>query len=147
VYDLESFDLKREYAYDGEGWGLCFDGTSLWMSDGSSTLERRDPQTFAVQEALEVSRAGRPQSALNELECVGDHIYANVYMTDRIVRIDRATGEVTGEIDLSEVPLSARKPGVVDAVLNGIAFVPETGVLLVTGKLWPKVIALRLKDP
>jgi glutamine cyclotransferase len=147
VYDLESFELKREYSYDGEGWGLCHDGTSLWMSDGGSTLERRDPRTFEVQGVMDVTRGGSPQSALNELECVGDHIYANVYMTDRIVRIDRATGEVLAELDLSEIPLSARKPGDPDAVLNGIAFVSETGVFLVTGKLWPNVIALRLRDP
>lgn len=147
VYDLESFELRREHSYDGEGWGLCFDGASLWMSDGGSTLERRDPRTFEVQAVLDVRRGGSRQTGLNELECVGDHIYANVYTTDRIVRIDRGTGEVLAEIDLAEIPLSARKPGDVDAVLNGIAFVPETGVFLVTGKLWPNVIALRLDEP
>ncbi|WP_423930079.1 glutaminyl-peptide cyclotransferase [Candidatus Palauibacter sp.] len=144
VYDLESFDLLREYTYEGEGWGLCFDGESLWMSDGSSALERRDPQTFEVLATVEVLRDGSPQRRLNELECVEDRIYANVYQTDLIVRIDKQTGAVLGEIDLSSVPLSARRPGDIDAVLNGIAYVPETGVFLVTGKLWPKLLALRL---
>lgn len=147
VYDAETFEVLREYAYEGEGWGLCYDGEVLWMSDGSSALERRDPQTFAVTETVEVTRDGSPQRRLNELECVGDWIYANVYQTDIIVRIDKATGEVLGEIDLSSVPLSARRPGDPEAVLNGIAYVPETGVFLVTGKLWPNLLALRLEDP
>lgn len=146
VYDAETFEVLREYAYEGEGWGLCYDGEALWMSDGSSALERRDPQTFAVTETVEVTRDGSPQRRLNELECVGDWIYANVYQTDIIVRIDKTTGEVLGEIDLSSIPLSARKPGDPEAVLNGIAYVPETGVFLVTGKLWPNLLALRLDD-
>ncbi|WP_419161782.1 glutaminyl-peptide cyclotransferase [Candidatus Palauibacter sp.] len=144
VYDLETFEVVREHVYDGEGWGLCYDGESLWMSDGSSTLERRNPQTFAVVATMEVTAGGAPQRRLNELECVGDWIYANVYQTDRIVRIDKRNGEVLGELDLSSVPLSARRPGDIEAVLNGIAYVPETGVFLVTGKLWPKLLALRL---
>ena len=144
VYDLETLEVLREYAYEGEGWGLCYDGESLWMSDGSSALERRDPQTFDVLGVLEVTRDGSPQRRLNELECVDGWIYANVYQSDVIARIDKATGEVLGEIDLSSVPLSARKPGDIEAVLNGIAYVPETGVFLVTGKLWPKLLALRL---
>ena len=144
VYDLETLTVRREFTYDGDGWGLCYDGESLWMSDGSNALERRDPQTFAVTETVEVMRDGSPQRRLNELECVGDWIYANVYQTDVIVRIDKVTGEVLGEIDLSSVPLSARRPGDIEAVLNGIAYVPETGVFLVTGKLWPKLLALRL---
>ena len=145
VYDAETLEVRREYAYDGEGWGLCFDGESLWMSDGSSALERRDPETFAVLATVEVTRGGVPRTRLNELECVGDHIYANVYQTDQIVRIDKATGAVLGELDLSRLPLDVRRVGNVDAVLNGIAYVPETDVFLVTGKLWPKLIALRLE--
>lgn len=146
VYDIGTFDVVREFTYDGDGWGLCYDGDSLWMSDGSSALERRNPQDFTVLETVEVTRAGSPQRRLNELECVGDWIYANVYQTDIIVRIDKATGEVLGEIDLASVPLSARRSGDPEAVLNGIAYVPETGVFLVTGKLWPKLLALRLQE-
>ncbi len=145
VYDLDTLDVLREFAYEGEGWGLCYDGESLWMSDGSSVLDRRDPKTFEVLATVDVIRGGLARNRLNELECVGDWIYANVYQTDIIVRIDKATGEVLGEIDLSSVPLSARRPGDPEAVLNGIAYVPATGVLLVTGKLWPKILALRLK--
>ena len=144
IYDIETFDVVREFTYEGDGWGICYDGEALWMSDGSSALERRDPQTFAVTATVEVTRAGSSQRRLNELECVGGWIYANVYQSDIIVRIDKTTGEVLGEIDLSSVPLSARKPGDIDAVLNGIAYVPETDVFLVTGKLWPKLLALRL---
>ncbi len=146
VYDLETFAALREFTYEGDGWGLCYDGEALWMSDGSNALERRNPQDFTVLATVEVTRNGSPQHRLNELECVDDWIYANVYQTDVIVRIDKATGEVLGEIDLSSVPPDARRPGDIDAVLNGIAYVPETGVFLVTGKLWPKLLALRLDD-
>ncbi|WP_420448269.1 glutaminyl-peptide cyclotransferase [Candidatus Palauibacter sp.] len=146
VYDIETFDAVREFTYEGDGWGLCYDGEALWMSDGSSALERRDPRTFTVLETVEVMRGGSPQRRLNELECVDDWVYANVYQTDIIVRIDKVTGEVLGEIDLSSVPLDARRPGDIEAVLNGIAYVPETGVFLVTGKLWPKLLALRLQE-
>lgn len=144
VYDLETLAVLREFAYAGDGWGLCYDGEALWMSDGSSALERRNPRDFTVLATVEVTRDGSPQSRLNELECVDDWIYANVYQTDVIVRIDKQSGAVLGEIDLSSVPLSARKPGDPEAVLNGIAYVPETGVFLVTGKLWPNLLALRL---
>ena len=144
VYDAATFEVLREFAYEGEGWGLCYDGDSIWMSDGSSALERRDPETFAVLATVEVTRDGLPQRRLNELECVGEWIYANVYQTDLIVRIDTSTGQVIGEIDLSSVPLSVRRPGDVEAVLNGIAYIPATDAFLVTGKLWPKLLALRL---
>lgn len=147
VYDLESLELKRRYSYDGEGWGLCFDESSLYMSDGSSTIYRRDPETFEVLGEIAVTSGGAPLSRLNELECVGEFIYANVYQTDRVVRIDKRSGQVTGVIDLSSIPLSARALGDVDAVLNGIAFIPETGVFLVTGKLWPTMFAIRLAGP
>ena len=83
---------------------------------------------------------------LNELECVGDFIYANVYQTDRIVKIDKRTGEVVGEIDGFNLSLSARRPNDSDAVLNGIAYIEETGVFLVTGKLWETLFAIRLID-
>lgn len=144
VYDVATLTVRGEFTYDGDGWGLCYDGEALWMSDGSSTLVRRHPKTFAVLGTVEVTRAGAPQRRLNELECVDGWIYANVYQSDVIVQIDKVTGEVLGEIDLSSVPLSARRPGDIEAVLNGIAYVPETGVFLVTGKLWPKLLALRL---
>ncbi|MFV1985698.1 MAG: glutaminyl-peptide cyclotransferase [Gemmatimonadota bacterium] len=146
VYDLETLERTREYEYEGEGWGLCYDGASLYMSNGTSTLTRRDPSTFEVLEEVSVTAGGRAVPRLNELECLDDEIYANVYQTDRIVRIDKATGDVTGEIDGSGLSLMGGRPGGVDAVLNGIAYIPETGVLLLTGKLWSRVLAVRLAD-
>lgn len=144
VYDLETLEEKRRYEYQGEGWGLCYDGESLYMSDGSSTLFRRDPTSFEVLEEIAVRAGGRAVSALNELECVDGYIYANVYQTNRIVRIDRATGDVVGEIDGDQLSLMGGRPAGIDAVLNGIAFIPETGVFLLTGKLWSKVLAVRI---
>jgi glutamine cyclotransferase len=117
------------------------------MSDGSGTLTVRDPATFGVTAEIPVKEGGRDLSLLNELECVGDLIYANVFQSNRIVQIDKRSGEVVGEIDGFQLTLVAAAPRDPAAVLNGIAFVPETGVLLLTGKLWPKVLAVRLVEP
>lgn len=147
VYDLETLELKRQFEYSGEGWGLCYDGTSLFMSNGSSKLSVRDPVTFQIQSEIEVTKGGFALASINELECVGEHIYANVYLTDKIVKIDKASGEVVGELDGFELSLASRRPGERDAVLNGIAYIEETGIFLVTGKLWPSLFALRLDGP
>ncbi len=144
-----SIDLEPlgEFEYEGEGWGLCYDGESLWMSNGTSELVRRDPETFHALDTLQVTRGGARVRRLNELECVGDFIYSNVYQTDRIVRIEKTSGRVLGELDLARIPLSEpSRSGDPQAVLNGIAYVEETGVFLVTGKLWPSMIAIRLTE-
>lgn len=147
VYDVETFELKRQFEYSGEGWGLCYDGKSLFMSNGSSRISIRDPQTFEVQSEIEITSNGLPLARINELECVGDHLWANVYLTDRIVQIDKRTGEVTAELDAFALSLAALRPDNREAVLNGIAYVEETGVFLVTGKLWPTMFAIRLGTP
>ncbi len=131
---IEDFSPKRVFSYEGEGWGLCYDGTALVMSDGSSMLYFRNPDTFAVERTLSVLRDGRAQYMLNELECAHGRVYANVWQTDEIVRIDPITGIVDGVIDASE--LRREQPRNAD-VLNGIAFVGQLGRFLVTGKLWP----------
>jgi glutamine cyclotransferase len=140
-----TFNPEGTFAYDGEGWGLCFDGTELIMSDGSATLTRRDPSTFAVLGRVEVRDQGAPVPRLNELECVGDEVYANVWLTDEIVRIDARSGRVTATIDAS--PLRRAMPTLTDqnAVLNGIAYDAATGHLLLTGKLWPALFEVDLK--
>lgn len=135
VYDRDTFTKRTEHRYEGEGWGLCHDGTHLVMSDGTDVLRFRDPSTFSVVRQVSVTRLGRPLRMLNELECVGDEVYANVWQTDDIVRIDARTGVVEAIIDASALVQEVRGPRV--DVLNGIAYVPERGRFLVTGKQWP----------
>ena len=140
-YDRATFAPRRRFSYVGEGWGLAYDGTHLVMSDGSSSLFLRDPATFTITATLPVRRAGTAVQRLNELEVVGQQIYANVWMTDRIVVIDAATGVVTAEVDASGL-LSVGERAQAD-VLNGIAYDPTTGDFLITGKLWPKLFRVR----
>ena len=147
VYDRETFELLGTFSYEGEGWGLTTDGERLIMSDGSNRLVFRDPETFAELGHIDVRDAGIPVSRLNELEYVEGEIWTNVWQTDRVARIDPASGLVTGWIDLSGL-LSAeeREMHVVD-VLNGIAYDAETGRVFVTGKLWPKLFEIELVPP
>jgi glutamine cyclotransferase len=140
-YDRRSFAAAGELAYKGEGWGLCYDGTSLVMSDGSADLTVRRPRDFSVVRTVSVTLDGRPLSALNELECVDGMVYANVWMRDLIVRIDPASGRVTGRIDVPPL-LSPLERQNVD-VLNGIAYDPTSKTFLITGKLWPKLFRVR----
>jgi glutamine cyclotransferase len=142
VYDRKSLGKTGEIRYPGEGWGLCYDGKRLVMSDGSDRLTVRDPLTFAATGELKVNRDGVPVDRLNELECVGDSIYANVYETDEIVRIDAVTGRVTGSIDAAGLlnPDERQKA----EVLNGIAWNPETKRFWITGKRWPKMFEVEL---
>ena len=144
VYDRETFEVLRTVEYDGEGWGLCYDGEALFMSNGSAILHRRDSVSFEILESYEVTLDGAPVRNLNELECVGEDLYANVFQTDRILRIDKATGRVTGEIDGSVLVPSAGRPPGARAVLNGIAYRADSGTFFLTGKLWPAVFEVRL---
>ncbi|HEY2058089.1 MAG TPA: glutaminyl-peptide cyclotransferase [Amycolatopsis sp.] len=134
--DSKTLAELRRVPFEGEGWGLCHqpDGR-LVMSNGSSTLTFRDPQTFAVTGSVDVG-----VDQLNELECVGDTVYANVWKTGTILRIDAKTGQVTGSIDAGGLRTPA-EPG--EDVLNGIAAIPGTDEFLVTGKLWPTMFRVR----
>lgn len=137
VYGLSDFKPAGELRYDGEGWGLCWDGRRLVMTDGSDRLTFRDPQTFAVLGEVRVTLSGQPVDRLNELECVEGTVYANVWQTDDILRIDPATGKVTAVIDASGL-LSPGERRTAD-VLNGIAWDPSRKTFLITGKLWPRM--------
>lgn len=130
--DLEQLETVR---YEGEGWGLCYNGTDLVMSNGSSTLAFRDPNTFELRRQVRVTQEGRSIMFLNELECVDGDVYANVWRTDDVLRIDPVTGRVTAVIDASGLLDAEDRPGT--DVLNGIAYVPETKRFLLTGKRWP----------
>jgi glutamine cyclotransferase len=142
VSDLDTLEPQETLRYPGEGWGLCFDGTALVMSDGSSILEVRDPDSLDLLRELTVWRGSSPVPKLNELECVGDDIYANIWQRDEIVRIDAQTGQVTAVIDASGL-LSTMERLRAD-VLNGIAYKPDTETFLLTGKLWPHVFEVEL---
>lgn len=143
-FDEDNFTLKQSYEYEGEGWGLTFDGEALIMSDGTATLRFVDPRNFEVSRRMTVTLRGRPLPKLNELEYIDDQIFANVWQTNAIVRIDPSSGAVTGIIDMRG--LLAEEdfvPGETD-VLNGIAWNGEDNVLYVTGKNWPKLFKVEL---
>jgi glutamine cyclotransferase len=143
VYNREDFSLLTQFNYQTEGWGLTQDGESLIMSDGSATLFFLDPETYAVLSTVQVLDEAAPVTMLNELEYVRGEIFANIWQTDTIVRIDPQTGAVKGWIDLSGLlPEEERTPAT--NVLNGIAYDPATDRLFVTGKLWPKLYEIRL---
>jgi glutamine cyclotransferase len=144
VYDPETFQVQRTFDYVGEGWGLTASDTHVILSDGSPLLRFFDPETFAETHRVTVRDAGRPVEDLNELELVGGEVLANVWHTDRLARINPATGAVVGWIDLAGL----LRPGEVtnpEAVLNGIAYDEAGGRLFVTGKLWPKLFEIRIQ--
>jgi glutamine cyclotransferase len=137
IWDLATLTRKGEHRYQGEGWGLCFDGRRFYMSDGSDRLTVRDATTFAVVGEIKVTREGIPVDRLNELECAEGAVWANVYETDAIVRIDPATGKVTGVADGSNLLAPAER--LAAEVMNGIAYDAEQKRFYITGKRWPKV--------
>jgi glutamine cyclotransferase len=145
VYDPKTFEKTGEFKYEGEGWGLTHDADSLILSDGTSEIRFIDPNTYAVKRTISVTDSGRPVVELNELEYVRGEIYANVWHDDRVARIDPRDGRVTGWIDFSGLlkPGEARDP---EAVLNGIAYDEQGDRLFVTGKLWPKLFEVRLRQ-
>jgi glutamine cyclotransferase len=142
VYDRRTFQPIRSFSYKGEGWGLTHDASSLIMSDGSAALRFLDPSTFRERRRVTVTDAGVPVKDLNELEYVKGEVWANVWTTDFIARIDPATGRVTGWIDLRGLLPSRERAG--DAVLNGIAYDAANDRLFVTGKLWPRLFEIKL---
>jgi glutaminyl-peptide cyclotransferase len=144
VYDADTFRLEREFAYEGEGWGLATDGHALILSDGTDRLRVLDAVSFAVTRTIAVTEEGKPVPHLNELEWVRGEIFANVWQTDRIVRIDPATGRVRGTVDFSGLLAPQDRNSETD-VLNGIAYDAEGDRLFVTGKCWPKIFEVRLK--
>jgi glutaminyl-peptide cyclotransferase len=153
VYDAATLRETGRFKYTGEGWGLTNDGKQLIMSDGSSTLAFREPRSFAVIRRLKVTAAGMPTERLNELEYAGGFIWANIWLTNRIARIDPKTGRVSAWLDLSELSreaaadtVKAGRTPTFDDVANGIAYNKAKGTLLLTGKRWPSVYEVRVPD-
>jgi glutamine cyclotransferase len=143
-WDRASFELRREVPIDGEGWGLCLDRAGperLVRSDGTDRLRFHDPVTFAGRGEVEVTLRGEPVRDLNELECVDGQVWANVWRTDTLVRIDPASGWVTAVVDATGLLDGERRA---DAdVMNGIAALGD-GEFLLTGKFWPVAFRVRL---
>ena len=142
VHRVSDFGLIQEHRYPTQGWGLCHDGSRLVMSDGTSTLYFRDVDTFAELGRVSVTLDGRSRDRLNELECVGGRVWANVFQTDEIVEIDPANGVVTSVLDASGLLTPAERAS--SDVLNGIAYRPDTDTFFLTGKLWPRLFEVRL---
>lgn len=140
VYEVKTFKKIGEFTFPSkEGWGLTTDGTSLIMSDGTSQLTYLDPSSFQTLKTLQVTDEYGPVTNLNELEFIRGAIYANVYTTSFIVRIDTASGNVTGKLNLSSLAGEAKMkyPGALE--MNGIAYDSTTGKIFVTGKMWPNI--------
>jgi glutamine cyclotransferase len=143
VYERDSFELLREFSYQTEGWGITHDGTHLIMSDGTPMLYFLNPETFAQTNRMMVFEQDSPVWGLNELEYVNGEIYANVWPTERIVRIVPETGKVVGWIDMKGL-LAAQDQGEEVDVFNGIAYDPDKNRLFVTGKFWPQLFEITL---
>ena len=145
VYDIDSFTKLAELKYQGQGWGLTTDGRSLIMSDGTSRLSFRDPMTFIEQRTLTVRDGGDEVQYLNELEYIDGEIWANVYGLDEIFIIDPLSGQVTAKVDCRGLLDSRYRTSAVD-VLNGIAWNPVDSSLYLTGKYWPRMYKVTVKE-
>lgn len=147
IWDPETLEPEGQFAYAGEGWGLTHDATRLILSDGTAALRFLDPTTLAETGRVPVTLQGRPISQINELEWVEGEVFANLWQTDYILRINPLTGAITGIIDLTELMPDRSGLDPTDAVLNGIAWDPVGRRLFVTGKNWPKLFEIRLTGP
>lgn len=145
ILDRATLAPKGEWTYGGEGWSLTRDDKQIFMSDGTSQIRKLDPVTLQETGRIDVKLNGRPIDQINELEFIKGEIWANIFQTDRIVRIDPATGNVVGVVYLGGImPLEERRK--VD-VLNGIAYDKAADKIYVTGKYWPNLYEIRIKDP
>jgi glutaminyl-peptide cyclotransferase len=144
VYDLASFRKQTEFSYSGEGWGLTTDDQSLIMSDGTDRIRFLNPDTFELKRSIHVTAEGRPLNRLNELEYIKGEIFANIWQSDFVARIDPATGKVLGLVDFSGLLTPTDRDASTD-VFNGIAYDRAGDRIFVTGKYWPKLFEVRLK--
>ena len=147
-YDAKTFKQVGTFAYDNEGWGMTTDGTHLIQSDGSSNLYYREPSTFKTAKIVSVSDNNGPVGMINELEFVDGFIYANLWNTNYIIKIDPSNGHVVGKTDLSGILEQASKESPSPDrgnVLNGIAYNAEKKTFYVTGKLWPVIFEMKIQ--
>lgn len=146
VYDKNTLESVASHYNATEGWGLAYDGEYLILSDGTANLQFMNPETFAPQHKVQVTLNNNPVSYLNELEYINGEVWANVWQTDFIVRIDPDTGIVNSVIDLTGLS-NQTTLGSNEAVLNGIAWDGENSRLFVTGKHWANLFEITLVDP
>lgn len=146
VYDLDTFEQIGSFEYEGEGWGICYDELTdqLYMSDGSNSLFTRDPETFELTGQVEVLYQGQPVNRINELECVGDVVYANIWQTNAIIEIDKSSGTILRVVNAANL-LTPEEYAALDSngVLNGIAYNEQSGNFLITGKLFPRMFEVQ----
>jgi glutaminyl-peptide cyclotransferase len=145
VFDVEQFELLNRFAYDGEGWGLAYDGKQLIMSDGTARLRFFDPETFEPTGELTVMDGEQPLEWINELAMVEGELWANIWQQDRIACINLENGRVIAWLDMESLARQARNQSAEAEVMNGIAYDEATGRLWVTGKNWPVLYELRLE--
>jgi glutaminyl-peptide cyclotransferase len=143
IYDLKSMTLERDFPFTGEGWGLTTDGHSLIMTDGTNRIRFLDPVTFQVTRNVEVFAHGEPVKMLNELEYVKGELYANVWQTQFVLRIDPATGAILGVINFVGILPESDRSRDTD-VMNGIAYDARGDRLFVTGKNWPRLFEVKV---
>lgn len=147
IYQLPNYKKVGEFSYSSkEGWGLTTDGKSLIMSDGTDLITYLDPSTFKTVKTLQVKRNGLPESYLNELEFVNGFIYANIYTTNTIVKINAESGEVVAQIELSRLAEDSRNVYANSMELNGIAYNPKDSLFYVTGKCWPAIYKIKIQS-
>ena len=146
IYDLKTLSQTGTWNYQGEGWSLTTDGTNIIMSNGTERLKYLDPSTLSVVKTLDVQQSGLPVEYINELEYINGEIWANIWRTDSVIRIDPATGNIKGWIDLSGLLSPSERKGNNVDVLNGIAYDQEHDRIFVTGKNWPKLFEIKVKQ-
>ena len=144
VYDEQTLKKTKEFTYTGEGWSLTNDSKQLIMSDGSSNLRYLDPATFQVQKIVGVEDNNGPVGNLNELEYIRGFVYANIWQTNYIIKIDPSSGKVVGKLDLSPLFKEARDRFAKADVLNGIAYDSAADKIYVTGKTWPNLYEIKV---
>lgn len=144
IYDAKTFKKMGEFTFpSAEGWGMTTDGKSLIMSDGTDALTYLNPDDVTVQKTLKVTQEGMPLTYLNELEYIDGYIYANVWTTNKIVKINPADGKVMGEMDLTSLANEARNISNGSKEMNGIAYDAANNKVYVTGKMWPKIYEIK----
>jgi glutaminyl-peptide cyclotransferase len=146
VYDINSFQKINEFQYEHEGWGITHDGKNLIVSDGTDKIHLLDTATLKEIAVINIKQGSIPVDKLNELEFIEGYLYANRWMTNEVLKIDLSDGSVAGILDLTELAREANQRNPSADVLNGIAYEKKSGLLLVTGKWWPLLFALRLEN-